>query len=54
MILNSEMVMLVARAQGHFAESIDVAKAVVFLLHEEHAAMVHGAMLPIDGGFLVG
>lgn len=46
--------MLLVRAQGHFAESIDVAKAVVFLLHEEHAAMVHGAMLPVDGGFLVG
>ena len=45
---------LVCFAQGHFAESIDVAKSVVFLLHEEHAAMVHGAMLPIDGGFLVG
>jgi NAD(P)-dependent dehydrogenase (short-subunit alcohol dehydrogenase family) len=30
-----------------------VAKSIAFLLSEEHAAMVHGAQLPIDGGFWV-
>jgi NAD(P)-dependent dehydrogenase (short-subunit alcohol dehydrogenase family) len=36
---------------GRFNEPIDVANAVVWLLSEK-AAMVHGALLPVDGGFL--
>ena len=36
---------------GRFADPIDVAHAVAFLLSEQ-AAMIHGATLPVDGGFL--
>ena len=36
---------------GRFAQPIDVAHVVAFLL-SEYSAMVHGATLPIDGGFL--
>jgi len=36
---------------GRFARPIDVAHVVAFLL-SDCAAMVHGATLPIDGGFL--
>ncbi len=36
---------------GKFAMPIDVANAVVYLLSDK-ANLIHGAMLPIDGGFL--
>jgi NAD(P)-dependent dehydrogenase (short-subunit alcohol dehydrogenase family) len=36
---------------GRFNEPIDVANAVAWLLCEK-AAMVHGVLLPVDGGFL--
>ncbi len=36
---------------GRFAKPIDVAHAVAYLLSEQ-ADMIHGAILPIDGGFL--
>jgi NAD(P)-dependent dehydrogenase (short-subunit alcohol dehydrogenase family) len=36
---------------GHFARPVDVADAVAYLL-SEHAAMIHGVTLPIDGGYL--
>ena len=36
---------------GRFAEPIDVARAVAWLLSDE-AAMIHGVTLPVDGGFL--
>ncbi len=36
---------------GRFAKPSHVAAAVAWLL-SEHAAMVHGAILPVDGGFL--
>ena len=36
---------------GRFADPIDVAHAVAFLLSEQ-ADMIHGATLPVDGGFL--
>ena len=36
---------------GRFNEPIDVANAVAWLLSEK-ADMVHGALLPVDGGFL--
>jgi NAD(P)-dependent dehydrogenase (short-subunit alcohol dehydrogenase family) len=36
---------------GRFAEPSEVADAVLFLLSDK-AAMVHGVMLPVDGGFL--
>lgn len=36
---------------GRFAKPVDVAHAVAYLLSEQ-ADMIHGAMLPIDGGFL--
>jgi len=38
---------------GRFARPRDVAHAVAYLLSDE-AAMVHGVMLPVDGGFLAG
>jgi len=38
---------------GRFARPRDVAHAVAYLLSDQ-AAMVHGAMLPIDRGFLAG
>jgi NAD(P)-dependent dehydrogenase (short-subunit alcohol dehydrogenase family) len=38
---------------GRFAKPVDVAEAVLFLLSDE-AAMIHGVMLPVDGGFLAG
>jgi len=38
---------------GHFARPRDVAHAVAYLLSDQ-AAMVHGVMLPVDGGFLAG
>jgi L-xylulose reductase len=38
---------------GHFAQPLDVAHAVAYLLSAE-AAMIHGIMLPVDGGFLAG
>lgn len=37
---------------GHFAEPEDVSRVVAFLL-SDHAAMINGAVLPIDGGFTV-
>lgn len=36
---------------GHFAKPINVAHVVAYLL-SEYSAMVHGATLPVDGGFL--
>jgi NAD(P)-dependent dehydrogenase (short-subunit alcohol dehydrogenase family) len=36
---------------GRFAEPSEVADAVLFLLSDK-AAMIHGVMLPVDGGFL--
>jgi L-xylulose reductase len=36
-----------------FAEPIEVSEAVAYLL-SDYSAMIHGAVLPIDGGFLVG
>jgi NAD(P)-dependent dehydrogenase (short-subunit alcohol dehydrogenase family) len=36
---------------GRFAKPADVAHAVAYLL-SDYAAMVHGATLPVDGGFL--
>jgi NAD(P)-dependent dehydrogenase (short-subunit alcohol dehydrogenase family) len=36
---------------GHFAQPSDVADAVAYLL-SDHAAMIHGVALPIDGGYL--
>jgi NAD(P)-dependent dehydrogenase (short-subunit alcohol dehydrogenase family) len=36
---------------GHFARRVDVADAVAYLL-SEHAAMIHGVALPVDGGYL--
>ncbi|XP_059475541.1 L-xylulose reductase-like [Neocloeon triangulifer] len=38
---------------GRFAEEQDVVEAVLFLLNDSAAAMVHGCSLPVDGGFLV-
>jgi L-xylulose reductase len=37
---------------GHFAQPVDVARVIAYLLSDQ-AAMIHGAILPIDGGFLV-
>ena len=36
---------------GRFPEPVDVANVVLFLLSDE-AAMVHGAVLPVDGGYM--
>ena len=36
---------------GRFARPVDVADAVAYLL-SEHAAMIHGVALPVDGGYL--
>lgn len=36
---------------GRFIEPVEVASAVAFLMSDE-ASMVHGVMLPVDGGFL--
>jgi len=36
---------------GKFAQPSDVAHAVAYLLSDQ-ADMIHGAMIPIDGGFL--
>jgi NAD(P)-dependent dehydrogenase (short-subunit alcohol dehydrogenase family) len=36
---------------GRFATPTDVAQAVAYLLSEQ-AGMIHGVMLPVDGGFL--
>jgi NAD(P)-dependent dehydrogenase (short-subunit alcohol dehydrogenase family) len=38
---------------GRFAQPRDVAHAVAYLL-SDHADMIHGATLPIDGGFTAG
>jgi len=38
---------------GRFARPLDVAHAAAFLLSDV-SDMIHGANLPIDGGFLVG
>ncbi len=38
---------------GQFAQPIDVAEAVAYLL-SDHASMIHGVTLPVDGGFLAG
>jgi len=37
---------------GRFNEPIDVAAAVIFLLSEQ-AAMINGAVVPVDGGFMI-
>ena len=37
---------------GRFAETEDCAHAIAYLLSNQ-AAMIHGAMMPIEGGFLV-
>ena len=37
---------------GRFAESVDVARVIAFLLHDE-AGMLSGLSVPVDGGFLV-
>jgi NAD(P)-dependent dehydrogenase (short-subunit alcohol dehydrogenase family) len=44
--------MLAAIPLGRFNEPIDVANAVAMLLSDE-AAMVNGAILPVDGGFMI-
>lgn len=38
---------------GRFARPLDIAEAIAYLL-SDHASMIHGAILPLDGGFLVG
>lgn len=43
--------MLARTPIGRFARPIDVADAVTYLL-SDHAAMIHGVTLPVDGGFL--
>jgi NAD(P)-dependent dehydrogenase (short-subunit alcohol dehydrogenase family) len=37
---------------GRFIEPKEVAEAIAYLLSDK-ASMVHGAMLPIDGGLLI-
>jgi NAD(P)-dependent dehydrogenase (short-subunit alcohol dehydrogenase family) len=43
--------MLARIPQGKFAQPADVAHAVAYLLSDQ-ADMIHGAILPVDGGFL--
>lgn len=43
--------MMVRHPMGRFAEAEDVARAIALLLSDD-AAMITGAALPIDGGFL--
>jgi L-xylulose reductase len=38
---------------NHFAQPLDVAQVIAYLLSDQ-AAMINGAILPVDGGFLVG
>lgn len=38
---------------GRFAEPLEVAHAIVYLLSDQ-AGMIHGVSLPVDGGFLAG
>jgi NAD(P)-dependent dehydrogenase (short-subunit alcohol dehydrogenase family) len=44
--------MLASIPLGRFNEPIDVANVVAFLLSEQ-AAMINGAVLPVDGGFMI-
>jgi NAD(P)-dependent dehydrogenase (short-subunit alcohol dehydrogenase family) len=44
--------MLARIPMGRFAESEDVAEAVAYLL-SDHANMVHGMIMPLDGGYKV-
>ena len=37
---------------GHFARPVQVAEVIAYLLGDQ-AGMIHGAILPVDGGFLV-
>ena len=37
---------------GRFAETIDIAEVIAFLL-SDHSAMMNGLSIPLDGGFLV-
>lgn len=43
--------MLARHPMGRFAEAEDVARAIALLLSDD-AAMITGAVLPLDGGFL--
>lgn len=43
--------MMARHPMGRFAEAEDVARAIALLLSED-AAMISGAVLPLDGGFL--
>lgn len=43
--------MMVRHPMGRFAEAEDVARAIALLLSDD-AAMITGAVLPLDGGFL--
>ena len=36
---------------GRFCQPMEVAEVIAYLLSDK-ASMVHGAMLPVDGGFL--
>lgn len=48
---NKAQVMLSRIPQGRFAEEIEIANAVIYLLSEE-SQMINGHALPVDGGFL--